>query len=253
MTNVASAAYTLPDNTHASEANVGQCTWYVYGRIQETGLITAQQLLNLNLFQGDADSWSADARRANFTVDNQSQPGAIAYWDYTDASGNKFKHVAFVENSSGQFSQSNMMPGTASNPTYPYEVVIDGYWVSPTGIPYYPYVNLRQLPDPTSALVWKIPQFTVMKVMGVSKTTPDGYQWFPMESKDRKYAGYAALLDANSGKAALPSNLGWNFTCIQSSPGGYWLRQPPDGYIHLPSEATLAAGPVTNPANGHQY
>ena len=31
--------YDSPNNAYASDANVGQCTWYVYGRIQETGLI----------------------------------------------------------------------------------------------------------------------------------------------------------------------------------------------------------------------
>jgi len=43
--NVASVYYSSTDNPLALDATLGQCTWYVYGRIQETGLITYQKTL----------------------------------------------------------------------------------------------------------------------------------------------------------------------------------------------------------------
>ncbi len=224
--NVTTAYYSSTDNPFALNENVGQCTWYVYGRIQETGLITYQKLSNLGIFLHGADTWYSDAtssaaKAAGFTTGSQPQLGAIAYWN---TGGHK--HVAFVENISGpQVTQSNFTP------TQGYQVVINGYMG-------YAYVNLRQSTNHTSTLVWKMPQFTVMNITG-PPVTADGYQWFPMTGNG--YTGWAALLDANTGAATTIDTVSdqfiWNFTRIQLSPGALWLSNP-DGYIYLPSQDT---------------
>lgn len=221
--NVASVYYSSTDNPLALNANVGQCTWYVYGRIQETGLITYSKLSSLGIFTGGADTWYANATTpaaiaAGFTTGSQPKLGAIAYWN---TGGNK--HVAFVENASGpQVTESNFTP------TQGYQVVIDGY----VG---YPYVKLHSDHSAPSSVLWTVPQFTVMNVTGPSVTPGDGYQWFPLSANDGNpnHTGWAALLDANTGLPA-SNNFIWNFTRIQLSPGALWIANP-SGYIYLPS------------------
>ena len=227
--------YNSPNNLDAADANVGQCTWYVYGRIQETGLITAAKLSStLNaagvpIFEGSANTWYSDAtssgaKAAGFTTGATSKPDAIAYWN---TGGNN--HVAFVEDSYADVTESNNTPASASSiPADGGQVVIDGY----VG---YPYVKLHQSADATSTTLWAIPQFTVMYVTG-SPQNAGGYQWFPLSAEDgnSNHTGWAALLDANTGLAAT-NNFIWNFTGIQLSPGAAWLGTP-SGYIYLPSQ-----------------
>ncbi len=193
--------YNTPNNPQAASANVGQCTWYVYGRIQETDLISAQTLSNLGIFLGGASTWHSDAISskavaAGFTTGSQPKAcGAIAYWNAG--------HVAFVEDSSGNVTESN------NDPANGYQAVIDGY----VG---YPYVKLHQSADAASTTLWTIPQFTVMNVTG-SPQTAGGYQWYPMSANDGNpnHTGWAALLDANTGWAATHNYI-WNFTRIQT-------------------------------------
>ena len=238
--------YGSPNNTFASNANVGQCTWYVYGRMQETGLESAATLSSLQshgLFTGNANQWysevvnnSSVAAAAGITVGSQSKPDAIAcYWT-------KFTHVAFVENSSGQMTESNLNPTTSYNAGYT-AVVIDGY----VG---YPYVKLHQSDSTSSTVTWQIPQLTVMYLTG--QPYYDGtYQWYPMSAEDgnASHTGWAALLDANSGGAVPPgsTDVTLNFTGIQLSPGTPWITSAPDGYIYLNSAAPLSGPTITSP------
>lgn len=91
----------------------GQCTWYVYGRILEVGLVTQYQLQNsINrkgtrwIFLNHAYTWVADAQSAGFTTGAYPREGAIAVWPSTER--NPYGHVAFVEsvNSDGTFNVS---------------------------------------------------------------------------------------------------------------------------------------------------
>jgi surface antigen len=246
--NVADHFYGSLDDPRGLNANVGQCTWYVYGRIQETGRITAPELSSLSslgIFAGDANTWyseagSADAFAAGIRRGTASEPGAIACWN----PGSGFDHVAFVEDTSGHVTESNLMPGTISAP---YQVVTDGYVGNA-------YVKLHSDHSTSSNTVWQIPQFTVMNVTGPPVPAED-YQWFPLTANDGNpnHTGWAALLDARTGLAAT-SYPTWNFTGIQLSPGARWISSPPpSGYIYLPSQdaaPTAALSTVNNPALG---
>jgi len=218
--NLANSGYT--SSRFATSANdlVGQCTWYVYGRIQETGLITAQKLSSLGIFLGNANTWYSDATSASaiaagITTGSQPQPGAIAYWNAD--------HVAFVENSSGQVTESN------STPTPGYDVVT-------AGVIGQSYVNLRSSMDnsTTNNIQWKMPQFTVMSVVsGPLTTNINSYQWFKLTGNG--YTGYAAWLQVDTGRAAQSGTYYWNFTRIQRTPAAHFGTNSPDGYIYLPS------------------
>ena len=207
--------YNTPNNPQAASANVGQCTWYVYGRIQETGLISAQTLSNLGIFLGGASPWHSDAISskavaAGFTTGSQPKAGEIAYWNAG--------HVAFVEDSSGNVTESN------NDPANGYQAVIDGY----VG---YPYVKLHQSADAASTTLWTIPQFTVMNVTG-SPQTAGGYQWYPISANDGNpnHTGWAALFDANTGWAAYHNYI-WNFTRIKLTASSPWQGAPTDTFI----------------------
>ncbi len=91
----------------------GQCTWYVYGRILEVGLVTQSQLQNATnrkgtkwIFLNHAYTWVADAQSAGFATGDYPREGAIAVWPSTQR--NPYGHVAFVEsvNSDGTFNVS---------------------------------------------------------------------------------------------------------------------------------------------------
>lgn len=91
----------------------GQCTWYVYGRILEVGLVTQYQLQNSTnrkgtkwIFLNHAYTWVADAQSAGFVTGGYPREGAIAVWPSTQR--NPYGHVAFVEsvNNDGTFNVS---------------------------------------------------------------------------------------------------------------------------------------------------
>lgn len=233
--------YAFPGNAPAGvEVNVGQCTWYVYGRIQETGLISHQQLATLGIFKGKGSSWYLDAtsttaKNAGITVGNKPRSGAIACWSAN--------HVAFVEDSYGNVTESNNKPASGS------EVIINGC----VG---FPYVNLRKNADSNSQLYWKIPQFTLMKITGAPLVTGslqynNRTAWYPMNAYDgnTKHIGWAALLEANTGKP-IDYAIAMNFTRIKRTPSSPWIVGQPLGYIYLPSIAQSGSLSVTiNPAN----
>lgn len=92
---------------------IGECTWYVYGRIQEVGLITQSQLQSYKnwtgknsgqwIFLGHAKTWYWDAQAAGLATGTKPREGAIAVWTSGDTG-----HVAFVEsvNNDGTFNVS---------------------------------------------------------------------------------------------------------------------------------------------------
>jgi len=81
---------------------VGQCTWFVYGRIQEAGLIygtvasTKDTKNILTVIGGNAKNWLVKAEQAGLETGIQPRAGAIACWTEWSGFGG-FGHVAFVE------------------------------------------------------------------------------------------------------------------------------------------------------------
>jgi surface antigen/murein DD-endopeptidase MepM/ murein hydrolase activator NlpD len=83
----------------ANSALIGQCTWYAYGRMLETGLLPAGARAN-GLFLGNAEAWRRDAARAGLAVNSRPTPGArgLVVWPPSVQGGHRlYGHVAFVE------------------------------------------------------------------------------------------------------------------------------------------------------------
>jgi hypothetical protein len=78
-----------PASTHPASTNLGSalgnCTWYVNGRLQQLGYNTTA----LNKLSGNASEWDNQAGAAGISMSNTPQVGDIAQWE----SG----HVAVVE------------------------------------------------------------------------------------------------------------------------------------------------------------
>jgi len=75
----------------------GQCTWYAYGRMLETGLLPAAIKKNA-LFLGNAEAWRNDALKVGLPVTSTPTAGArgLVVWPPTQGPGS-FGHVAFLE------------------------------------------------------------------------------------------------------------------------------------------------------------
>lgn len=219
--NLANTAYTTSPFAISSLDLVGQCTWYVYGRIQETG-VASQQILNFvnpntgkKIFMGNASTWVADAEAAMaaglMSTGTQPQPGALAVWTSQN-------HVAFVENSSGQVTESN------NTPTPGFDVVVGGA-----------YARLRSSTDSSSSanILWTMPQFTVMNVLS-GPVSANGYQWFQLTGNG--YTGWVAWLKADLSGPAVQSgadNLWWNITRIKRQPASPFISGASPTYIYL--------------------
>ena len=223
--NLSNSAYTTSAFAASVLDLVGQCTWYVYGRIQETG-VASQQILNLvnpntgkTIFLGNASSWEADAVAVGLSIGTQPQPGALAVWT-------SYNHVAFVETSSGQVTESNNKPKPG------YDVLIGGA-----------YAHLRSSWDSSSNanILWEMPQFTVMNVLS-GPVSENGYQWFQLTGNG--YTGWVAWLKADlSGPAvqAGSDNLWWNITRIKLQPESPLISGTSPIYIYLGGASTTDA------------
>jgi surface antigen/pimeloyl-ACP methyl ester carboxylesterase len=77
---------------------IGQCTWYAYGRMLETGLLPAGAKAN-GWFLGNAEAWRRDAARAELPVNSRPTPGArgLVVWPPGVQGGSRYGHVAFIE------------------------------------------------------------------------------------------------------------------------------------------------------------
>ena len=216
---------------HTTPLLVGQCTWYVYGRIQEVGIISPSTLQNKGIFLGNAITWLDDAENdADYETGLQPRQGAIAVWIKTDKDEDEFKgHVAFVENvvdGVAQFSESNATPTSVK----PNNVVIcrddqdEGDWK----------VKLRDSPSTSGNLIGYLPKFSVFPVVG-GPTSADGYTWYQIQVNG--YDGWAALLNIDTGNAAdmAHKSFSWSFTRIklQPSASSISMRRSPDRYIYL--------------------
>lgn len=95
--------YRMPKNAFS----VGQCTWFVHGRLlQEETKISAQ------LFLRDAQFWLEDAQKAGFFMGTLPAKHAVAFWK--SIGGSEWGHVAFVEDDSGKVTESNIGPDKTS-------------------------------------------------------------------------------------------------------------------------------------------
>jgi surface antigen/uncharacterized protein YraI len=77
----------------------GQCTWFAYGRMLETGLLPAGAKQN-GWFLGHAESWRRDATRAGLSMSSIPTPGArgLVVWPPGVRNSNtRYGHVAFLE------------------------------------------------------------------------------------------------------------------------------------------------------------
>jgi surface antigen/pimeloyl-ACP methyl ester carboxylesterase len=78
-------------------ALIGQCTWYAYGRMVETGLLPAN---SQSLFLGHAASWAQNARDKGFPVTNtptQGARGLVVFPPGVRGAHPFYGHVAFLE------------------------------------------------------------------------------------------------------------------------------------------------------------
>ncbi|MGD1712212.1 S8 family serine peptidase [Dapis sp. BLCC M172] len=77
---------------------IGQCTWYTYGRMLETGLLPAA-IKNNALFRGNAWEWKGDAQKVGLPITSTPTPGArgIVVWPPNVKGAGSVGHVAFLE------------------------------------------------------------------------------------------------------------------------------------------------------------
>lgn len=106
-----------PASTHPASTNLGSalgnCTWYVNGRLQQLGYNTTA----LNKLSGNASEWDNQAAAAGIYMSNTPQVGDIAQWETG--------HVAVVEkvNTDGTIliSESSYTPNSGSAADYLYK------------------------------------------------------------------------------------------------------------------------------------
>jgi hypothetical protein len=76
---------------------IGQCTWYAYGRMLETGLLPVGAKAN-GWFLSNAEAWRRDALRADLKVNSQPTERGLVVWPPGVQGGDRlYGHVAFVE------------------------------------------------------------------------------------------------------------------------------------------------------------
>jgi surface antigen len=76
---------------------IGQCTWYAYGRMLETGLLPAGAKAN-GWFLGNAEAWRRDADRAGLPRNASPSGRGLVVWPPGVQGGHRqYGHVAFVE------------------------------------------------------------------------------------------------------------------------------------------------------------
>jgi len=78
---------------------IGQCTWFAYGRMQETGLMPNAAIAH-SLFRSHAYKWESDAQKIGLPVTSTPKPGArgLVVWPPgVKGAHSKYGHVAFLE------------------------------------------------------------------------------------------------------------------------------------------------------------
>lgn len=194
----------------------GQCTWYVYGRIQEKGLATRDFLIKTknkkgkSIFMGNAKTWASDASDAGFEVNTTPSANTIAVWV-------KSNHVAFVESGTDtntiKVTESNKLPSMSS------------FGIGQRVVMTKNGVRLRKEASTSSTIDWEIPKFTLMEITGGPKNN-NGYKWWELTGNG--YKGWAAVIIGRSKDV-------WNYTGIVLDPSQPMISSSPTWYIHLPT------------------
>lgn len=85
---------------------LGNCTWYVYNRIAETGH-------HIDSYLGNAADWTSSAKALGYQVSDKPVAGAAVVFQPGVAGASEFGHVGFVEHvySDGSFLTSEMNVG----------------------------------------------------------------------------------------------------------------------------------------------
>jgi surface antigen len=191
----------------------GQCTWFVFGRLQETGLV---QLQNLSIFRGNAATWLSQGASANLQTGTAPRPGAVAVWKSV-AGG--LGHVAFVEAATGtaSLSESNFLPRTGN-------LAVVNTGISQNESPDHGRCqnNLAMYASDQKTVKWCASKFAVLKVTADPGT----------------YVGWFALQETVS-----PLRTGWAwrakrgdadyvFTRIDFGTSDRFYTGTPDGYVY---------------------
>lgn len=226
--------YGQPQNPF-SPSLVGQCTWFVYGKLLENHLLP-----NEKIFRGDASTWLDDAQKAGFFAGPQPANHAIAYWK--SIGGSKWGHVAFVEDDSGMVTESNVGPEKT-------KLIIA---MRDNDEVYYVDKNLGErtklelgspLPKPVTipaASVWQIEEWE-------SKTPP--VEWARVNTQQfSEWLQRTQKVSLPQGKQSIWFKRDWdkqqvegNFTGIRLTPGEPSYGKP-TGYIYLNQRCSLGTG-----------
>lgn len=206
--NINNSAYTTGYYATDSDLLVGQCTWFVYGRIQETGLIPKTVLESNSIFWGNAENWDNLARNSGIATGYNQVPGSIAVYEK--------RHVAFVD-AIDRFTESNAIPRKGEN------VVIAAN-----------KTRLRENYSVNSSIIYEMPMFTIMSI-DTGAVFNEGFAWYKMSGNG--FSGWAAWLTIDGSGPAITdfknvSGYWWNFTRIRLEPTFPFAGNKPDVYIY---------------------
>ncbi|MCW3488845.1 cell wall hydrolase [Dethiobacter alkaliphilus] len=211
---------------------IGQCTWFVYGRIQEKGLITYSQLNPHGkppLFRRDASLWinCVNEHPELLSLETDPQPGDIAVW-YK----NRQNHVAFVEDVvAGEIrvTESNLFRYGSNPSLFDSSSVNKVIFTRP--------MNFREQPRLENGnVIYSAPWFTVMEVVGGPQVA-DGKTWYQLKDENGT-TGWVAW--AVTGYVC-------NYTGIQLEPKAPVLGRP-DAYIRINSSPQTRLSEISQPA-----
>lgn len=230
-------AYT--SGVHAAEAP-GSSAWYVYGRMQETGLIEPEKLEQavnrLNepgIFNDQGmEEWLLDAGQAELETGTKPREGALAIWNGPD-----LMHAAFVENldDAGNIlvTESNLdiLPGQVSHVYIREET---------------PLLEKAGNPDPENDEVTVLMPGQAFALLE-GPVEIDQKQWFRLQLEETE--GWACR-QPSAGKT---EECNFNFTGIQLKAAPPYHGQP-DLYIYLNSaKLNLAALDLGTPEGGESF
>jgi len=211
--------YTKARNPYATF--VGQCTWYVFGRMQEPEVRLPSYLqdhkLLSKIFTGRAAEWDTQAEKLQgdespvrntqweglvLRVDKQRRAKSIAVYNYDGLS-----HVAFVEDNNGNQTESNYVLDDGSFRLLPAEVIFA------KDTPIYSGDKTTKIGD--------------AKEFYIMKATKREEKWYYLEPVDPPSAprGWAQQVQ-------IVPNI-WNFTKIRRKPGPDWGKPTKEKFIHL--------------------
>ena len=268
---LASEWYCPPKNSFA----VGQCTWFAYGRIQESGFIygtvasSKQQKNVLTIIGGNAGLWLAKATAAGLETGPEPRAGAIACWTSYPASAG---HVAFVETVANQqplVTEANVPPATTMQIVTMANESKDVAWIFKEKFTVADQDMMQEREWlKQKASLGQIPVGRMRRVLSTANvtTTKAGFRvgWFEIGVQPEDFTADVRLLQNTlplscwSWRIYEPLKSEGNFTGIRLSPAAepaYWhadpaKAHPPDGYIYLSRADASTVSPGPAPSTG---